>query len=326
MLATAGIVILAGFAVLGVLTARSQAPAPASQSPATQSATVPQWQIDAGGKMRFDVASVKLKKSAGAYHVNFPIGNGAVMLPVGGRLSINDVPLRDIIAFAYKLTIPQTHASMLGLPSWVDSERFDIEARAEGNPTKDEFRLMVQSLLADRFQLTMHSETRPRPVFEMVLSKAGKPGPQLKPHADDTMCVSPSAGSGTTTAPAGPGAAMPPLPCGGIAGFGSMPNVPGQLWMGARKVTMDLLAAELSEFDESIDRPVLDRTGLSGTFDVMVQFAPQSPDLEPRGFEPDPSAPSFLEALNKQLGLRLEPQTAPFDVMIVDRLEQPSEN
>jgi uncharacterized protein (TIGR03435 family) len=172
----------------------------------------------------------------------------------------------------------------------------------------------------------MRRETRPRPVFEMVLSKAGKPGPQLKPHTDDTMCVSPSAVSGTTTAPTGPGAAMPPLPCGGIAGFGSMPNVPGQVWMGARKVTMDLLAAELSEFDESIDRPVLDRTGLSGTFDVMVQFAPQSLDLEPRGFEPDPSAPSFLEALNKQLGLRLEPQTAPFDVMIVDRLEQPSEN
>jgi uncharacterized protein (TIGR03435 family) len=292
---------------------------------ANQPAT-PQWEIDAGGKMAFDVASVKQNKSSDLPHANFPIGNGAVMFPVGGLFSIGNIALRDIIAFAYKLTIPQTHTLMLGLPSWIDSERFDIEARAEGNPTKDEFRLMVQSVLADRFKMTIHRETRQLPVYWLVLSQAGKTGTQLKPHTDDTLCLDLSTGPKPIPAATPPGGVMPPLPCGGIAGFGAVPNAPGQLWMGARKVTMALLAAELSEFDSNVDRPVLDRSGLSGTFDLMLQWAPQPRDLQPGGFQPDPTGPTFLEALKDQLGLKLESQTGPVDVLVIDHLEQPSEN
>ena len=81
------------------------------------------------------------------YGTNILLTLGPTMSAVGGLMSLTNMPLRNIIGFAYRLSVGQTHYLMPGLPSWVDSERFDIEARAEGNPTKDEFRLMVQSLL-----------------------------------------------------------------------------------------------------------------------------------------------------------------------------------
>jgi uncharacterized protein (TIGR03435 family) len=289
-----------------------------------QSSATPQWQTDAGGKMAFEVASVKRNMSMDHFRINFPLGPGSVMPQTCGLLSVSDVPLRLLIAFAYKMTPGQTQYLILQVPNWIDSERFDIEASADGNPTKDQFRLMVQSLLADRFKMTIHTETRRLPVFAVVLAKPGKTGPQLTPHTDDTTCLA----LGQPVPPT-LGTALPPLPCGGFDEL--TPSAPGRLRLGARKVTLELFANAMSGF-ENLDRPGVDRTGLSGTFDMSFEFSPQiqnpapgTPGLQ-AGSTPDPLGPSLMEALQEQLGLKLESQTGPVDVMVVDRLEQPSEN
>ena len=305
---------LRGFALVGIIVIAVLAAASAQQR-------VPQWQLTAGGSAKFDVASVKPNKSDNPGRTNFPIGNGDVILPVGGLFSVTNIPLRDIVAFAYKLTIPQTHALMFGLPNWIDSERFDIEAKADGNPTKDQFWLMVQSLLGDRFKLAMHHENRKVPVYAVVLADRGRLGSLLKRHEDDSLCLQPS--RDPIAPPDGLNGTLPPLPCGGIAGYGTMPSVPGQLSMGARKVTMDLLAVEVPEFDDTLNRLVINKTGLDGTFDLMVQWSPRA---AMPNFQPDPNGPSFLEAVRKQLGLKLVPQTDTIDAMVVDHIEQPTPN
>ena len=126
--------------------------------------------------MAFDVASVKPNKSDAPANSRFPMGPGDAYVPDGGLFSASNQPLIVYLRFAYKLG----QSDLLDLPAWVYNDRFDIEARAQGNPTKDQTRLMMQSLLADRFKLTKHTETRTRPVFDLVLSKAGEPGRSFK--------------------------------------------------------------------------------------------------------------------------------------------------
>jgi hypothetical protein len=145
-----------------------------AQSPADQAPT-PQWQIAAGDKMAFEVASVKLNKSGEqSYHMNVPF-LGDTNVSTGGLFSATNVPIINCIYLAYKLTGNQYQLLLPQLPRWVTTERFDIEARAEGNPTKDQMRLMMQSLLADRFKLAIHHETRHVPIYAAVLSSRKKP-------------------------------------------------------------------------------------------------------------------------------------------------------
>jgi bla regulator protein blaR1 len=285
---------------------------------------VPQWQIAAGGKMAFDVASVKVDKSGElGFSPNIPFTLGPTMPAVGGLMSVGNVPLRFLIGFAYKLSVGQTRFLMPGLPSWVDSERFAIEARAEGNPTKDQFRLMVQSLLAERFKLAMHHETRQLPLLAIVLSKPGRTGPQLIPHTDDAKC-------GSEGQPAAPPAPMElaPLPCGAIVIGGLPPTVPGRAKSGGRKLTLDYIAAFLNGTGFpglDSERLVVNRTGLSGEYDFWIEMVPSNGVL-PNGDQPDPNGPTMLEALQEQLGLKLESQTGPVDVFVVDHVEKPSPN
>jgi uncharacterized protein (TIGR03435 family) len=301
---------------------RASIPSVMAQSAAGQATavqpTVPQWQIDAGGKLAFDVASVKLSKPGDeGYRMNFPLSLGPNMTPVGNLMSVN-VPLRVLIGFAYKISGGQTRLLMPGLPKWVDEEWFDIEARAAGNPTKDQFRLMMQSLLEDRFKLNTHREARQVPIFAMVLAVPGKTGPQLTPHMDDAMCV-----GGSLDTLLAPNAGLPPFTCGSIIFPGPQPSVPGRLKGGGRKLSMDYIAAFLTGF-QGIDRPVVDRTGLAGLYDFWIEIAPQSSASASSDTEPDPNGPTVLEALREQLGLKLEPTTGPVDVLVVDHIEEPS--
>jgi uncharacterized protein (TIGR03435 family) len=272
--------------------------------------------------MAFDVASVKLSKErADGYSMNFPLTLGPNMAPVGNLMSVN-VPLRVLIGFAYKITVGQTHFLMPGLPDWVDAEWFDVEARAADNPTKDQFRLMVQSLLADRFKLTTHRETRQVPILAMVLSEPGKTGPQLTPHTDDAMCV-----DGQPDALRTPNPGLPPFACGSILFPGLRPSVPGRIKGGGRKLNLDYIAAFLTGFQGlDLDRPVVNRTGLTGSYDFWMELVPQSSAYLPFDTQPDPTGPTVLEALNEQLGLKLERTTGPVDVLVVDHIEQPSPN
>ena len=147
---------------------------PTAQPPATQPSKVPDWQIAAGGKMEFDIASVKQDTAAvneQTVNSNIPLGPMDLFTPTGGLLSATNFPLIQYVVFAYKLTSNQAQTVRSQLPKWANTSRYDIEARAGANTTKDQFRLMVQALLADRFKLVVHFDTKQLPVLAMVLDK-----------------------------------------------------------------------------------------------------------------------------------------------------------
>src|SRR5690348_7332980 len=141
--------------------------------PQTQSSD---WEEAAGGKMAFDVASVRQNTSGLPPHgdpvrSNVPLGPDDSYAPTGGLLSISNFDLPNFISFAYKLGLQEGMALRPKLPKWARTERFNIEARGPANATKDQMRLMMQSLLADRFKLAVHFETHEQPIFNLVLAK-----------------------------------------------------------------------------------------------------------------------------------------------------------
>ena len=155
-----------------------------------QSPEIPDWQKAVGGKMSFEVASVR--PATRPIFPNFPLGPGD-QKPPGGRFSAA-VSLPICITFAYKLEASAGYPAFGKLPGWATSELYEINATAEGNPTKDQMRLMMQSLLADRFKLKIHFETREGSVLAMTLVKPGKIGPKLRPHSDGPPCPEPGPG------------------------------------------------------------------------------------------------------------------------------------
>jgi uncharacterized protein (TIGR03435 family) len=159
------------------------APFALSQSPSTQ-LPVPAWQTAAGGKLSFEVASVRQNKTNDKPSMNVDPTTFESFSPTGGLYSARNIVLVQYIAFAYKLNNKQLQSVVSQVP-WTMTTRFDIEARGEGNPTKDQYRLMMQSLLAERFKLTVHFETRQVPVYGLVLAKPEKLGPQLRVHQPD---------------------------------------------------------------------------------------------------------------------------------------------
>jgi bla regulator protein BlaR1 len=329
-LATAAVAALAVTVIAGMAAAAAGAQATTTQAPAVQSPAEPQWQIAAGGKMAFDVASVKPNKSDDrGMSGNIPLTLGPnFATPIGNLFSVTNAPLRTLFGFAYKLSVGQTHFLMAGLPSWVDEARFDINARAAiDNPTKDQFRLMVQSLLAERFKLATHHTTRQLPILELVPSKPGKTGPQLTHHVDDATCGA----VGRPDAPPEPGD-LAAFPCGMIMIGPAPSSVPGRARGGGRNVSMDYIAAFLNGTGlqgVSSDRLIVNRTGLDGEYDFWMEFAPQFAGPAQTGqaaIPPDPNGPTFLEALQDQLGLKLKSTMGPVDVLVIDHVEEPSEN
>jgi len=295
---------------------------------AAQSPTVPDWQIAAGGKMEFEVASVR--ESKGAFTPpNFPLDEGSAFMnmrtmePPHGRFSA-DFPLATYITFAYKLSLtPDQMQTMLDhLPNWVKSQRFTIHAKAEGNPTKDQMRLMMQSLLADRFHLATHFETRETAVLALVMIKPGKTGPKLLPHADGPPCDAPAPPLGGGS-PQGSASIFPPA----CDIYGMRVNRDSTRVAASRNTTMARLAATIPSFG-SVDRPVVDRTGLTGTWDLAIEFVPEpngsaAADTNPR---PPVQGPAFVDALREQLGLKLESAKAPIQTLVIDHVEPPSAN
>jgi uncharacterized protein (TIGR03435 family) len=294
----------------------------------TAQPTVPQWQIDAGEKQQFDVISVKQNIAAPTpqnTNSNVPLDPSDYFTPTGGLFSATDVSLSQYLAFAYKLNEERMHAVQSQLPKWANTNRYDIQAKASGNPTKDQMRLMMQALLADRIKLALHYETRQVPVFALVLDKPGKLGPQLQLHPNASPCSSaPTPGPGpefSTTVAGG----FPEI-CGVITG-GLQPSAPGRLRIGARGVPAAMFASMMNVGVTGIDRPVLDKTGLTGKVDFVIEFTRQfNGPLPLDAPQPDESGPTYLEALKDQLGLKLVPQTGPVDVLIIDHIEESSPN
>jgi bla regulator protein blaR1 len=305
---------------LSILLAALTAQPLCAQAPAAQSET-PQWQIDAGGKQQFDVASIKPSRSGDPAHANVNLSDLDEYIPTGGLLSAADFPLATYIGFAYKLTYSQRELLRPQLPKWATTDRFDIQARTDRTTTRDQMRLMMQSLLADRFKLAVHTETRQLPVFALVLDKPGKMGPYLVPFSLDTPCASPPGSGGSPTPPAKDDGWF--APCGAVGAR----LVSGRVREAARNLTMVEIAGDLPVASwPPLDRPVFDQTGRSGKFDFRIEFTPGFNGPAPPNFQPDPTGPTFMESLKEQLGLKLVPQTGPVDVLVIDHAEQPSEN
>jgi uncharacterized protein (TIGR03435 family) len=291
-----------------------------------QSPDIPAWQTAAGGKMAFDVASVKLSTSFRP--PLFPLDNRNAYVP-GGRLSAT-FPLEVYITFAYKLSLTdeQRRLAFGHLPKWAGTGLLEIEARAEGKPTKDQLRLMMQSLLADRFKLAVHFETREGPVFELTLAKPGKRGPKLRPHAEGPPCPDSLTPVGT---PPGAGDIFP-RDCETAA----MSERKGVRMIGSRNTTMPLLADAISSYGAmagEVDKPVVDKTGLLGTFDFTVEYMPGGNDTFVRPGLPNADAPPpnpqgtpFLTAMREQLGLKLVTSKGPIRMLVIDHIESLSEN
>ncbi len=271
----------------------------------------------------FEVASVRPDKSTGRPISDFPIGPGRVYVPRGGTFRSTRVLLIQYIEFAYNLTHSQTAYLAGHVPDWVISERFNITATVEGMPSEDQLRLMMRSLLEDRFKLAIHKEDREVPVLAFFLAKPGTTGPRLLPHSSDPPC------SKTT-----PTAESPKVVSGGfpVACHGIVilpPSDPGRIRLGARDVSLSFMADALSgSAVANLDRPVIDGTGLTGNFDFVLECTPelngpQPPDNKP---QPDPSGPTFRQALQEQLGLKLQSQKGKVEMFVLDHVEHPTEN
>jgi len=252
---------------LGVLQVRAQC-AP-GQEVASTPPIINDWEQAAGGKMAFEVTSVRPAKSNAEPTSSFPLGPGNGYAATAGRFCATTIPLLTYIAFAYKLNNQQLQPLTSAVPTWVTTDRFDIEASGPVNATKDQMRLMIQALLADRFKLAVHHERRQTAALALVVAKAGKLGPQLKPHPADDQCTKATAGAAPSLPLVEPSATsglqLPlTLSCGGINVL--PPRRPGLLRVGARNVPLTLISTWATNRFSGVDRPVFDRSGLPGNY------------------------------------------------------------
>jgi uncharacterized protein (TIGR03435 family) len=211
-----------------------------------------------------------------------------------GRFVARGATLSFLVQYAYRLQAFQ----ISGGPSWIDSDKFEIQARFDGNDNAendDKLILMLQTVLGDRFKLRFHRETRQLPVYELVVAKNG---PKLTPSNESTR-PSMQGGGGQLT-----------------ARHASIANLAGTLKRG-------------------LGREVIDKTGLKGFYDFKLVFTPdanQPPGAIPPGVPGpprapvDPNGPSIFTALQEQLGLKLEAAKGPVEILVVDNADKPSEN
>jgi len=257
----------------------------------------------------FEAASVKPNKSGEQ--------GSSIRRQPGGRLTATNFPLRALITFAYQLQPFQ----LVGDPSWIRNENFDIVAKMEGDPAPvppgqgpDPLMLAMRSLLADRFKLAVHRETREMDIYALVLARPdGTLGPKLARTTTDCEALMKANRGGPPPTP--PGANAPFL-CGMRGTLGKVV---------ANSMPMNVFANNLSQ---RMQRVVVDRTGLTGGWDFELTFASEPPagPLPPGAETPqvDPNAPSLVTAIQEQLGLRLQSTKGPVEVLVVDAIERPT--
>jgi uncharacterized protein (TIGR03435 family) len=221
-----------------------------------------------------------------------PAANGSSTRTSQGRLTMTNVTLKRCIQIAYRIQEYQVS----GGPNWLDTARFDIVAKAADSDEKlpnavrqERMEAMIRTLLEDRFQLAIHRETKVLPAYTLTV---GKNGHKLKE-------AEPGEGSSTSS---------------------------GRGKLTAKRVSMADLAVRLSSL---MDRPVVDMTGVKGTFDLALEWTPDDA-AKPGGNDEvlieKSSGPSIFTAIQEQLGLRLEAQKAPVEKIVIDRAEKPSDN
>ena len=285
------VVVLVWGAAIAILSAQSSSP------PAATTSGQP-----------FEVATIKVNRSGDQRQF--------IQRQPGGRVTVTNMPVRQLIAFAYQLQPFQ----LVGGPSWMTNDRFDIVAKLEGNPEfglpgsgPDPIQLAMRTLFADRFRLRLHPEMREMDIYALVLAKPGSgPGSGLKPSTTDCVALAAARRGGP------PGPPPPGTPFCGLMGS------PGQIRMGGFPLSQ--MAPVLANMT---GRMVIDRTGLSGTWDFTLTFQAEQRGQAPPGADvppPDPTAPSIFTALQEQLGLKLESTKGPVDVTVIDAIEHPTED
>ncbi len=243
----------------------------------------------------FDVASLKLNTGCGGNRG----GSGG---PSIGRLNLTCMPLRILIRTAYATfadgpQINPRQMDVLGGPAWLDSDLYDLAARAEGNPPLDIMAgPMLQRLLEDRCNVKVHKEAREVPVYALTV---GKSGSKLQPTKENS-CVP----LDMNHLPSRPPLGQPqPTVCGAMAMTQSGPNISAS----AGGITLAQFAGRMLA---GMDRPVIDKTGLNGMFDINLHY----------------TRDTIVAAVQEQLGLQLSPDKGPVEVLVIDHVDKPSAN
>jgi uncharacterized protein (TIGR03435 family) len=241
----------------------------------------------------FDVASIRQNTTSTDGH------NHIYNIPSESHFRTVNVSLKDLIQYAYVLPKSQ----ILGGPSWFDSAMFDIDAKSDASvdaqlhalpasEARQQKCLMVQALLADRFQLKTHQESHELPVFNLVLAKGG---PKFKPSDLNGTTINSSTGSGIQ-----------------------------RIHVQGSDNTIELLARELAQ---QLGRVVVDKTGIDARYDLTLRWMPADRPAPLINGSPDPNPPPDLfTAIQEQLGLKLEPARGPVPVLVIDHADMPSEN
>jgi uncharacterized protein (TIGR03435 family) len=287
---------------------------------ASQTSTaMPAWQTAAGGKQEFEVASVRPSAEGTPYSSNVAL-DGMDGPPPGNLFKASSI-LMQYLRFAFRINDSvQARAIWDTLPLWSRTQFYTVEARAEGTPARDQVRLMVQSLLADRFKLVVHREMRSSNILTMTLDKPGKTGPMMHPYSPATPCIEETTHAPMIPAPAA--GALPPRYCGQSAWIAD-----GQLHVQIINGTMAQIANALASMSMRGGTTItphagVDATGLSGTYDMEVHFADTS--LAPE--EGTGGGPAFASAIKNQLGIKLTEAKGTAEVIVIDHIEQPSAN
>ena len=315
-----GVIYLATFAA-GIIASPSSSKALAQSTPPPASQPIPAWQRDAGGKMEFEVASIRPAAPGATWRTIFDLSVEDVPVPPGGRFSAT-ASLGTYLQYAYKVSLIQNQVVFAQVPKWVTTELFDVEATAPTtNPTNDQIRLMMQSLLAVRFKLAMHLETHDVPIMALVPVKPGKFGPRLRLHSQGPACdakIPPI----DSSSPKIPDVWMPVC---GVTNLHDWTN--HTVILGSRNTTMEIFADYIPLL-EQLDRPVIDQTGLTGKYDIELSFVPDWVKAKEQTAEEqaDFSGATFFEALKDQLGLKLISTRGPLQTLVIDHVEQPTPN
>lgn len=261
---------------------------------------------------RFEVASIKLNKSGESLA-------GLRRIP-GGRFEATNIQLDTLIAFAYQLQ----PFELQGGPPWLTTDRWDIFAKIDGDPppaptgaqTPDMTRLAIRELLADRFKLSMHRETRDIEVYRLVMARQDRrTGPGLRQSTYDCAGLIRAQDEAAKGGPAAPNPNTPDrMVCGLYVRV-------GRIQFGGRP-----LGALLDTLTAMTQRRVVDETGLTGNWEFDISFNPPAP---PPGMDvplANLNAASLFTVLQEQLGLKLESARLPMPVMVIDRVERPVED
>jgi uncharacterized protein (TIGR03435 family) len=308
LLAATGFAVVAASALFGPVSAT-----PTRVQGQTRSTVQSQNPAAVAPVYKYEIVSVKPCK---------PGTNGGYTMDTPDGYTAKGIPLMILIHYAFGISYDDQFP---GAPSWISAERFDVDAKMEGSVAealqkmnKDDRKLarqqMLQALLADRFNLRVHRETRELSIYTLVIAKNGPKLKEAKPDDNSPDRIKGADGLAATNVV-------------------SMGASGGAMTMTGQAVSMPMLIRLLSQ---RVGRIVVDKTGLTGNFDFYMQFTPEEGGLlaassdAPGGASPlppsDPGAPSIFTAVQEQLGLKLESGKGPVEIVVIDHVDRPSGN